>query len=175
MYYWSFFNFFIYIFFFTAQHGDPVTHTCIHSFSHIVVLHHKWLDIVPSATQQDVLWLHIFSMPKSIPCALEKNICPVVVELTCDSLLCHVKSTMETLSRFFFNFNIILFQLCNFHFVHLSVYQSFLLFHTPFTFLSRVTFSSLNIFLLKSSCFKSDIWGLSKSFDVARFFPLLYE
>lgn len=99
----------------------------------------------------------------------------VMLLLTCDSLLCHVKSTMETLSRFFFNFNIILFQLCNFHLVHLSVYQSFLLFHTPFTFLSRVTFSSLNIFLLKSSCFKSDIWGLSKSFDVARFFPLLYE
>ena len=30
----------------TVQHGDPVTHTCIHSF----FSHHKWLDIVPSAT-----------------------------------------------------------------------------------------------------------------------------
>ena len=23
-------------------------------FSHIIVLHHKWLDMVPSATQQDL-------------------------------------------------------------------------------------------------------------------------
>ena len=35
---------FIYIFSSTVQHGDPVTHTCIHSFSHIIMLHHKWLD-----------------------------------------------------------------------------------------------------------------------------------
>ena len=25
----------------TVQQGDPVTHTCIHSFSHIILLHHK--------------------------------------------------------------------------------------------------------------------------------------
>ena len=36
----------------TVQHGDPVTHTCIHSFFSHYVFHHKWLDIVPSATQQ---------------------------------------------------------------------------------------------------------------------------
>ena len=24
-------------------------------FSHIIMLHHKWLDIVPSATQQDLI------------------------------------------------------------------------------------------------------------------------
>ena len=25
----------------TIQQGDPVTHTCIHSLSHIIMLHHK--------------------------------------------------------------------------------------------------------------------------------------
>ena len=39
----------------TVQQGDPVTHTYIHSFSHIVMLHHKRLDIVPSAIQQDLI------------------------------------------------------------------------------------------------------------------------
>ena len=39
----------------TVQHGDPVTHTCTHSFSHIVMLHHKWPAIVPRATQQDLI------------------------------------------------------------------------------------------------------------------------
>ena len=33
----------------TVQQGDPVTYTYTHSFSHIIMLHHKWLDIVPSA------------------------------------------------------------------------------------------------------------------------------
>ena len=28
-----------FIFFPTVQHGDPVTHKCIHSFSHIIVVH----------------------------------------------------------------------------------------------------------------------------------------
>ena len=27
-------------------------------FSHIIMLHHKWLDIVPSATQQDLIAIH---------------------------------------------------------------------------------------------------------------------
>ena len=36
-----FFYFFIYIFFSTAQHGDPVTHTCIHSFFSHYVFHHN--------------------------------------------------------------------------------------------------------------------------------------
>ena len=39
--------------FFIVEQGDPVTHTYIHSFSHITMLHHKWLAIVPSAMQQD--------------------------------------------------------------------------------------------------------------------------
>ena len=39
----------------SVQHGDPVTNTCIHFFSHIIMLHHKWLDRVPSATQQDLI------------------------------------------------------------------------------------------------------------------------
>ena len=30
--FYLYFYFFIYIFFSTAQHGDPVTHTCTHSF-----------------------------------------------------------------------------------------------------------------------------------------------
>ena len=51
------YNFFkiiyIYIFFSTVQHGDPVTYTCIHSYFSHYVFHHKWLDRVPSATQQD--------------------------------------------------------------------------------------------------------------------------
>ena len=34
----------------TVQHGDPVIHKCIHSFSSHYVFHHKWLDRVPSAT-----------------------------------------------------------------------------------------------------------------------------
>ena len=43
------------IFFSTVQHGDPVTHTCIHNFFPIVVLCCKYLDIVLSATQQDLI------------------------------------------------------------------------------------------------------------------------
>ena len=39
----------------TAQRNDPVTHTCIHSFSHIILPHLKGLDIVPSAIQQDLI------------------------------------------------------------------------------------------------------------------------
>ena len=43
------------IIFSTVQHGDPVTHTCIHSFfSPIVMPHHKRLDRVPIATEQDL-------------------------------------------------------------------------------------------------------------------------
>ena len=38
----------------TVQQGDPVTHTCIHSFfSHYHAL--SWVTIVPSATQQDCI------------------------------------------------------------------------------------------------------------------------
>ena len=37
------------------QHGDPVTHTYIHNFSPIVVVHCKYLDIVLGATQQDLI------------------------------------------------------------------------------------------------------------------------
>ena len=46
-----------YCFFFpTVQHGDPVTHACIcRVFSPIVVLQSKYLDIVVSATQQDLI------------------------------------------------------------------------------------------------------------------------
>ena len=42
-------------FFSTVQHGDPVIHPCIHNFSPIVMLHCKYLDIVLSATQQDII------------------------------------------------------------------------------------------------------------------------
>ena len=53
----SFFNhLFIYIYiyiFYTEQHDDPVTQICTHSFFSHYVLHHKWLDRVPSATQRD--------------------------------------------------------------------------------------------------------------------------
>ena len=43
-------------FFSSLPLGNPVTHTCIHSFfSHIIMLHHKWLDRGPSATQQDLI------------------------------------------------------------------------------------------------------------------------
>ena len=41
-----------YNFFSTVQHGDPVTHTCIHNFSPIVMLCCKDLDIILNATQQ---------------------------------------------------------------------------------------------------------------------------
>ena len=45
---------FLYIYIFsTAQHGDPVTHTCIYSFFSHYVFHRNWLDRVPSATEQD--------------------------------------------------------------------------------------------------------------------------
>ena len=37
----------------TVQQGDLVTHICIHYF--FLRYHHKWLDIVPSATQQDLM------------------------------------------------------------------------------------------------------------------------
>ena len=46
---------YIYILFSTAQHGDPVTHTCILSFFSHYMLHHNWLDRVPSATQQGLI------------------------------------------------------------------------------------------------------------------------
>ena len=43
---------YIYIYFSTVQYGDPVTLTCIYTlFSHM--FHHKGLDRVPSAKQQD--------------------------------------------------------------------------------------------------------------------------
>ena len=49
-----FFNFYLFIYIFsTAQHGDPVIHTCMHSFFSHYVFHHNWLDRVPSATKQD--------------------------------------------------------------------------------------------------------------------------
>ena len=48
-----FYHLFIHIFFSTVQHGDPVTHTRIHSFFSHYVIHHNWLDRVPSATEQD--------------------------------------------------------------------------------------------------------------------------
>ena len=45
-----------YIFFFpTVQHEDPVTHTRIHHFFSLVILCGKYLDIVLSATQQDLI------------------------------------------------------------------------------------------------------------------------
>ena len=42
----------------TVHQSDPATHIYTHSFSHIIsfiMLHHKWLDIVPSAIQQDLI------------------------------------------------------------------------------------------------------------------------
>ena len=44
-----YFSIYVCIFFPTVQHGGPVTHTCIHIFSPIVMLHRKYLDIVLSA------------------------------------------------------------------------------------------------------------------------------
>ena len=46
----------------TVQQGDPVLHTYIHSFSHIIMLHHKWLEIVPSAIQQDLIVITVNSL-----------------------------------------------------------------------------------------------------------------
>ena len=49
-----FFIFLIFYFFFsTVQPGDPVTHTYIHYFFSHYMFYHKWLDKVPSATQQE--------------------------------------------------------------------------------------------------------------------------
>ena len=43
-----------------VQQSDPVTHTCKHSFSH-VLLHHEWLDVVPCAIQQDLIaWFQCY-------------------------------------------------------------------------------------------------------------------
>ena len=44
---------YLHIFFSTVQYGDPVTLTCRHSFMAHYMFHHKWLDRVLSATQQD--------------------------------------------------------------------------------------------------------------------------
>jgi len=58
------FNFFHYSWytvscqFSTLQPSDPVTHTYIHSHSHIIMLHHKWLDRVPSAICRISLLIH---------------------------------------------------------------------------------------------------------------------
>ena len=41
-------------FFPTVQHEDPVTHTCTHNFSPVVMLRLKYLDRVFSAIQQDL-------------------------------------------------------------------------------------------------------------------------
>ena len=41
-------------FFSTVKYGDPVIHTCIHFSSPIIMLHHKLLNMVLSATQQDL-------------------------------------------------------------------------------------------------------------------------
>ena len=49
----------------TVQHGVPVTHTCTILFLHIIMLHHRWLDIVLSAIQQDLI---AKSIPKAIVC-----------------------------------------------------------------------------------------------------------
>jgi len=38
----------------TVQQGDQVIHVYI-LFSYIIMIHHKWLDMVPSATQQDLI------------------------------------------------------------------------------------------------------------------------
>ena len=57
----NFFFFLLCMYFFpTAQHGEPVTHTCIHSFFSHYVFHHNWLDRVPSAT--DFFFIIIFIM-----------------------------------------------------------------------------------------------------------------
>ena len=57
MLYFDFFKLFPqYNFFFLLY--SMVTQLHIHVyilFSHIIMLHHKWLDIVPSATQQDLI------------------------------------------------------------------------------------------------------------------------
>ena len=50
-----FFIIYLYIFFPTVQHGDPVTLTCIRSFFSHYMFHYKQLDRVPSATQQDLI------------------------------------------------------------------------------------------------------------------------
>ena len=66
IYFWVCFFFLVFLFnnffhyswftvfcqFSTAQRGDLVTHISI-LFSHIIMLHHKGPDIVPSATQQE--------------------------------------------------------------------------------------------------------------------------
>ena len=59
-----FYHLFIYICIFSSlQHGDPLTHTYIYSFFSNV-FHHKWLDRVPSATQNDP----IADIPKATFC-----------------------------------------------------------------------------------------------------------
>ena len=58
------FNFFHYSWFTgfyqfsTVQQSDPVTHTCVYILFltlSSIKLHHKWPEIVPSATQQDLM------------------------------------------------------------------------------------------------------------------------
>lgn len=63
-----FFNYFPNAMFFSGQHGDPVTHACTRSISHMILLHPKWRDTVPRATQRDlianpILYLLIPSSP----------------------------------------------------------------------------------------------------------------
>jgi len=50
-----FFLFPQYIIFFLLYSMVTQLHIHVYTlFSHIIMLHHKWLDIVPSATQQDL-------------------------------------------------------------------------------------------------------------------------
>ena len=51
-------------FFFLLYSMVTQLHTHVHIlFSHIIMLHHKWLDIAPSAAQQDLI-----ANPKAIVC-----------------------------------------------------------------------------------------------------------
>ena len=43
------------IFFFSVQHGDPVVQHVYILFCHIIMLQHKWLEIVPSARREDLI------------------------------------------------------------------------------------------------------------------------
>ena len=52
----------------TVQQSDPVTHTSIHSFSYIIMLHHALSQVIKYSSQCYTAGSHCLSIPKAIVC-----------------------------------------------------------------------------------------------------------
>ena len=87
-----FFKFLYICIFSTARHGDPGTHTCIHSFFSHYMFQNNWLGRVPRATQQDPManpsWrLHSASLYPKLPVPPIPSPCPLATSLFSKSMI----------------------------------------------------------------------------------------